>query len=109
MDYIKDDRYVQQIYERAIKTRTEENQKQSQRLKEDMEKKFWEYLPIRLERLIKHVLILQQNPKIPRGMVDEAEREVSKLLDIVQINTLPEVIDQLTMDLQKKKYVEKLK
>jgi len=103
MEFTKEDRYAQQVYDKAMKTRSEEEQKQAQRFQEDMEKRFWEYLPKRLEHLIKSVLALQQNPKVPKAKIDEAEREVSKLLTLVQVHTLPEVIEQLTEDLQKEK------
>lgn len=103
------DQYVQSIYDKAMIQRSKTEREQSQRVKEDMEKRFWEYLPKRLEILIEKVMNLYQNPNISKAQIDEAERGVSNLMNIVQTHTLPEVIEHLTRDLQKKEYVDRLK
>lgn len=100
---MNESQYIQQIYDKAMIDRSKKQLEIENRIKEDMEKQFWKYLPKRLEKLIMNVLQLRDTPNIPKSQIDEAEREVSKLLSMVQTYTLPEVIDQLTKDLIKEK------
>jgi len=55
------------------------------------------------------VMKLHTIPNVAKAQIDEAERGVSDLMNLVSMYTLPEVINQLTADLIKKQMVEKLK
>ena len=109
------DKLVEQIYKKAMinrakddkeinaRLRAKDDKEINARLKENMDTHFWKYLGSRLENMIKAVMELSQNPKIPKAKLDEAERDVSNLLDLVRMHTLPEVIEELTKNLQEEK------
>ncbi len=62
-----------------------------------------------LTRVFKSYFELLQNPKIPVALVDEAKRDMSKMLDVVRMDSDHDVIMALTDNILKKQYVEKLK
>lgn len=78
-----DDRFKQQEKQAALK-------------KEEMEKNFWKYAGTRIENILDKIMILHQMPGFTKERIDLLELEFSNFLDIVNSNTLPEVIAELT-------------
>ena len=95
MDYTKRDIEVKQIYQKAMLKRESRAKEISEMGDKHLEDNFWAYLGNRLEVILHAILILEQNPKTSKGKIDQAHNEFSKLVDIVNMYTIPEVIDEL--------------
>ena len=108
MELTKDDKYAKSIFDKAQIVRQQEELELDKRLTAEMQNKFFENLQRRLENLVKAVLAIQQNPASTPKMIDEAQRGVASILELAVVLTDPAVIKQLEMDIQKKRYVEKM-
>ena len=97
------DKYVTGIYQRCMIKRSQTEIEVRKRGQAEMEKNFWAYLGDRLDHLIMGVMQLHQMRGVTKAQIDEAERGVSDLLNMVKVYTLPEVIVELTKDLQQEK------
>jgi len=105
-----EDAYIESIYKRAMISRSQKEKDIQITLKEEYEKSFWQYLFTRLENLVKSVMIIEQNmPNMSKQKIDQTKNEISDLITLVNTHTLPEVIDQLTVDLAKKNMLDKIK
>lgn len=107
MDY--SDKYIESIYNKAMIKRTQREKEMMQRSKEEMDKRFWEYLGVRLQKLLEKVADMYQIPGISKQQIDRTEKELGNFFTMVRNNTMPEVIDQLTMDLTREKMSIKIK
>ncbi len=106
MDYSQ--KYIDNIYQKAMIKRSQAEKEFVQRSQEEMEKNFWQYLGMRMEKLLGDVMKLYQTRGVSKQQIDTAEKEVGEFFTLVQTHTLPEVIDQLTMDLAKEKMIIKM-
>lgn len=97
------DQYIKKIYDRAMIQRSQAEKNLEKRQEEEIEKNFWQFAHARMQVLLRNILSLHDDPKISKQQIDTAEKEFSDLLDTIQMNTLPEVINQLTMDLMQEK------
>ena len=101
MDYSQ--AYIKKIYDRAMIQRSQAEKDLAKRQQEEIEKNFWQFAHARMQVLLRNILTLRDDPKISKQQIDTAEKEFSDLLDMISMNTIPEVINQLTMDLMKEK------
>jgi len=99
------EKHSQQIYEKAIIKRSQAEKNIIERSRKAMEANFWEYLHTRLSNVLKGILELESDPNTARGAIDAMKKDFSKLLHTVEVCTMPEVINQLTMELMKEKQI----
>ncbi len=100
---------IKQIYDKAMIRRTQMELDREKILKEKMEKDFWGYLQIRLRNMVQNIMGMYTDPKIPNDKVLEAQKEFSEFLKMVNMHTLPEVIEELIRRETKHQYVVKMK
>ena len=97
------------IYERAMINRTQAVQQQTERMRTEMEKNFWAYLHNRLVNLAAMISQCEAQRNASPKAIHDAKIQFENLCNIVYISTIPEVIDQLTMDLQQEFNLIKIK
>lgn len=107
MDY--SNKYIETIYKKAMITRSQLEKDMQKRSQEEMDKRFWEFLGARMQRLLEQASGLFQMGGLSKQQIDNAEKELSDFFTMVIMNTMPEVINQLTMDLTKEKMLIKIK
>ncbi len=104
----KQDAYVESIYNKAMIARSQAEKNKDIENQKKLEDNFWTYVNSRLNALVMKVMELYDNPNISKSQLDTAEKNVSYLLTMVNMNTLPEVINQLTADELKKVMLKKM-
>jgi len=107
MDY--SDKYIKKIYDRSMINRSQIEKKMMENSQAEMDKRFWEFCHARTQRLLEQIVSLYELPNVSKKQIDTAQAEFSKFLDTLRMYTLPEVINQLTMDLMKEKQIILLK
>ena len=100
---------IEEIYKNAMIKRSQKEIETQQKLQEDLEKQFWVYAQSRIETLLKKIVGFYQLPNISKNQIDQAQKEFSEFLDLVNMNTLPEVIDELIYRELKIKKFQKMK
>ena len=88
---------IQKIYERAMIKRSQQEKEFQKRQQEELEKNFWKYVDTRIQNLLTNIMKLYQMPNVSKAQIDTAQKEFSDFLDMVNMNTLPEVIDELVL------------
>lgn len=106
MDYSV--KHIEEIYKKAMITRHKMNLEQQKRLEIEVEKNFWGYVHPRMQRLLEQIVGMDQVKTISQKQTEDAKREFAKLNDLLLKSTIPEVINQLTMDLTREKNLIKL-
>ena len=98
---------IKRIYERAMIKRSQREKQLQERRQKQLELDFWGYADARMQEILKNIMKLYQIPGIPKEHIDRAQREFSEFLDVINMNTLPEVIDELVLMETRKKFQEK--
>lgn len=107
MDYSV--KHIEEIYKKAMITRHKMNLEQQKRLEIEVEKNFWGYVHPRMQRLLEQIVGMDQVKTISQKQTEDAKREFAKLNDLLLKSTIPEVINELTMDLVREKNMVLLK
>lgn len=106
----KEDAYIESIYKKAMIARSQREKEVELLKKKEYEDSFWKYLYTRLDNLLKAIYHIDMTmPDISKQEKDKMKKDVSELIHLVNTNTLPEVINQLTIDLVKKNMLDKIK
>lgn len=100
---------IKKIYDNAMIKRSQAQKDMAKRQQEELENNFWKYAYTRIENILKDIMQMYQNPNCSKGDIDKAQKEFSEFLDMVNMNTIPEVIDELILRESKSKYLEKIK
>lgn len=100
---------IKKIYDNAMIKRSQAEKDFTKRQEEELENNFWKYAHTRMENILKGIMQMYQNPSCSKADIDKAQREFSEFISMVNMNTLPEVIDELILRETKSKYLEKIK
>jgi hypothetical protein len=92
---------IRDIYKKVQIAKTQTSEK--------VKKETEETLTATLNRVVGKYMMLLQDPKVPVSDMDEAKREMSNMLDILQMDSDHDVIMALTNNEIKRQYMEKLK
>jgi len=100
---------IKKIYDNAMIKRSQNQKDFAKRQQEEIENNFWKYAYTRIENILKGVMEMYQTPSYSKSDIDKAQKEFSEFLDMVNMNTIPEVIDELILREIKSKFLEKIK
>lgn len=98
---------IRKIYDRAMIKRSQAQQVAELRNREQLESSFWAYADSRMKAILSNIINLYQIPGIPKERIDRAQKDFAEFLDVINMNTLPEVIDELVVMETRKKFQEK--
>lgn len=99
---------IEQIYKSAMIKRSQQERDSVKRQQEELEKNFWQYANSRITNVLQKIMTMYQQPNISKQQIDKAQQEFSDFLDMVNMNTLPEVIDELIYRESKSQSLQKL-
>jgi len=110
------DKHIAELYKKALiihqKKQIEFESHMEEEAQKDLDSNFWAYLPARIQNLCKGVNQLNQM-NIPKGKIDEMERDVGDFVTMVGMYSHPEVIIQLINEeserVGREKMLEKVK
>lgn len=93
-----DQQEIKQIYDKTMIKRSQLELNYEKEKEEKYQKLFWEYVYDRMYKMLQQIIQLYQMPNISKQQIDNAQKDFSNFLDVINMNTLPEVIDALFLE-----------
>lgn len=108
-EFTAHDKHVVELYKKAMVERQQTEERIQEEAIKELEANFWQYCGSRLKAVIMTAHQLGQMKEIAKAQVDDLERGISDMMNLVRMYTLPQVIIQLYDEAEFKRLRAKMK